>query len=211
MIDVGSPAPDFALTDQHGNTARLADLLARGAGAVVFFYPKAMTPGCTQESCDFEARAAAFAGEGVAVVGISPDSPERQAKFADKEGLGSLLLLSDPDHRTAEAYGAWGKKSLYGREFEGVLRSTFLIGKDGKVQGAWRSVKVNGHADAVLAAAGGAAAPAKKKAPAAKKKAPAAKKKAPAAKKKAPAAKKKAPAAKKKAPAAKKAKAGAQR
>ncbi|MCW8141356.1 MAG: thioredoxin-dependent thiol peroxidase [Planctomycetota bacterium] len=193
MIDVGSPAPDFALTDQHGNTARLADLLARGAGAVLFFYPKAMTPGCTQESCDFEARAAAFAGEGVAVVGISPDSPERQAKFADKEGLGSLLLLSDPDHRVAAAYGAWGKKSLYGREFQGVLRSTFLIGKDGKVQRAWRSVKVNGHADAVLAAAGGEAAPAaKKKAPAAKKKAPAAKKKAPVAKKKAPATKKKA-------------------
>ncbi|MCO5171405.1 MAG: thioredoxin-dependent thiol peroxidase [Planctomycetes bacterium] len=205
MIDVGSAAPKFALTDQRGNSVRLSDLLARGAGAVLFFYPKAMTPGCTQESCDFEARAAAFAGEGVAVVGISPDAPERQARFAEKEGLGSLLLLSDPDHRVAAAYGAWGKKTLYGREFEGVLRSTFLVGKDGKVLRAWRGVKVNGHADAVLAAAGGEAAPpAKKKAPAAKKKAPAAKKKAPAAKKPA---KKKAEAAKKSAK--KKAKAGA--
>ncbi len=201
MVDVGSPAPKFSLTDQRGQTVTLDGLLKRGAGVALYFFPKAMTPGCTVESCDFEARAAAFAGEGVTVVGVSPDSPERQAKFAAKEGLDSLVLLSDPDHRVAAAYGAWGKKTLYGRAFEGVLRSTYLIDAEGKVARAWKSVKVAGHADAVLAAAGGeaeaGAAPAKKKATK-KKKAPAAKK---TAKKKAPAAKK---TVKKKAPAAKK-------
>ena len=196
MVDVGSPAPKFSLTDQRGQTVTLDGLLKRGSGVVVYFFPKAMTPGCTVESCDFEARAAAFAGQGMTVVGVSPDSPERQAKFAQKEGLESLVLLSDPDHRVAEAFGAWGKKTLYGRAFEGVLRSTYMIGKNGKVARAWKTVKVNGHADAVLAATSGddgAAAPAKKKTAA--KKAPAKKataKKAPA--KKAPA--KKAPAKK---------------
>lgn len=196
MLDVGSTAPKFSLTDQSGTDVSLKGLLARGAGVVVFFYPKAMTGGCTQESCDFEARAAALAGHGLTIVGISPDSPERQRKFADKEGLGSLVLLSDPDHAVAGAFGAWGSKTLYGRAYEGVLRSTFLIDKTGKVASVWRNVKVNGHAEAVLAAASGAG----KTGPAAKPvKKPLAKNKAPAAKKKAPAAKKKAPAAKKKA------------
>lgn len=178
MVDVGSPAPKFSLLDQRGQTVTLDGLLRNGSGVVLYFFPKAMTPGCTVESCDFQARAGAFAGEGLTIVGVSPDRPERQARFAEKEGLDSIVLLSDPDHRVAEAYGAWGKKTLYGRAFEGVIRSTFVIGKDGKVAHAWRSVKVAGHADEVFSAATGAAAPAAKKAAAKK----AARKKAPAAK-----------------------------
>lgn len=181
MLEVGARAPSFTLQDPRGDAVALADLLARHAGVVVFFYPKAMTSGCTQESCDFQARAAAFAERGYAVVGLSPDAPERQAKFVEKEGLQDLLLLSDAEHRVADAFGAWGEKTLYGRRYQGVLRSTFVIGKDGTVTAAWPTVKIAGHADAVLAALGGApAAPAakKKKAAAAKKKAAPAKKKA---------------------------------
>jgi peroxiredoxin Q/BCP len=174
MVEVGSRAPSFTLTDQRGNAVALDDLLGRHAGVVVFFYPKAMTSGCTQESCDFQARAAAFAKQGYAVVGVSPDAPARQAKFAEKEALADLLLLADEDHRVADAFGAWGEKTLYGRKYHGVLRKTFVVGKDGTVAAAWPSVKIPGHADAVLASVGGgakapAASPVKKKA--AKKKA----------------------------------------
>lgn len=141
-LTVGDAAPDFALPDQSGRTIRLVDL--RGQRVVLFAYPAAMTPGCTTEACDFRDSEAALAAAGITVLGISPDDVERQARFASRDDLG-YPLLSDPEHVTLEAYGAWGPKQNYGRWYEGVIRSTFVIDADGRIEQALYNVKATGH------------------------------------------------------------------
>jgi peroxiredoxin Q/BCP len=133
---------NFTLTDHHGDVVSSADLAGRRT--VVFFYPKAMTPGCTAEACDFRDRYAQFQQAGYAVVGISPDPPEANARFAQQHGL-TFPLLSDPDHAVAARFGAWGTKKNYGREYEGLIRSTFVLGPDGTVEREWRNVRASGH------------------------------------------------------------------
>lgn len=141
-LTAGDAAPDFALPDQSGRTIRLADL--RGQRVVLFAYPAAMTPGCTTEACDFRDSEAALTAAGFTVLGISPDEVAQQAKFASRDGLG-YSLLSDPDHATLAAYGAWGPKQNYGRWYEGVIRSTFVIDADGRIEHALYNVKATGH------------------------------------------------------------------
>ena len=146
MTDVrlapGDVAPDFTLPDADGNLVSLSDL--RGQRVIVYFYPAAMTPGCTKEACDFRDNLSDLNGQGIAVVGISPDKPAKLAKFRDKEGL-TFPLLSDPDHAVLEAYGAYGEKVLYGKRTVGVIRSTFVIGADGTIEKAMYGVKATGH------------------------------------------------------------------
>ncbi|URW76892.1 peroxiredoxin [Sphingomonas donggukensis] len=146
----GDAIPDVTLAGADG-PIRLADY--RGAPLVVYFYPKDDTPGCTREAQDFSVLAADFAAAGVAVLGVSKDSPAKHAKFAAKHGL-TIPLASDDDANTVlGAFGAWQEKSLYGRKYMGIDRSTFLFGADGTLVRAWRKVKVAGHAEQVLAAA----------------------------------------------------------
>jgi len=142
-------APDFTLPRDGGGTVRLADYAGRKL--VLFFYPKANTPGCTREAIDFTRLREDFAASGAAVLGVSADSVKAQDGFRDKHQL-AVPLLSDATHEMLEAYGAWGEKSLYGRKFLGIIRSTILIGSDGRIARIWRNVKVDGHAEAVLAA-----------------------------------------------------------
>lgn len=149
LIEPGRKAPAFALEDQSGTTRRLADYAGRPV--IVYFYPKDDTPGCTAESCAFQAGLPKFTKGKAAVLGISILDTASKAKFAKKYGL-SFPLLADPDHAVAEKYGVWQEKSLYGRKFMGIARTTYLIGPDGKVQRRWDKVKVDGHADEVLAA-----------------------------------------------------------
>jgi peroxiredoxin Q/BCP len=130
QLKVGDKAPAFALPDQDGNTTALADF--RGRRLLVYFYPKADTPGCTKQACSIRDAMADLSDAGVTTVGISPDQPDKQKKFDDKYDLG-FPLLSDPDHKIAQAYGAWGKKSMYGKTYEGIIRSSFLIDEKGKV------------------------------------------------------------------------------
>jgi thioredoxin-dependent peroxiredoxin len=144
----GKKAPAFKLPRDGGATVSLSDYAGRQL--VIFFYPRASTPGCTKEAMDFNRLAPDFAAADTAVLGVSADPLKAQEKFRDKYELG-MPLLSDDAQTMLAAYGAWGEKKLYGKAFEGVLRSTVLIGKDGKVIKAWRNVKVDGHADAVLA------------------------------------------------------------
>ncbi|MGJ4939547.1 peroxiredoxin [Bradyrhizobium sp. HKCCYLS1011] len=148
----GAKAPGFSLPRDGGGTVSLADYA--GQKLVLFFYPKANTPGCTKEAIDFTRLAAAFADAGAAVLGVSADTVKAQDNFRDKHGL-AVPLVSDEHHEMLEAYGAWGEKSLYGRKFLGIIRSTVLIDHDGRIAKVWRNVKVDGHADAVLAAAQG--------------------------------------------------------
>jgi peroxiredoxin Q/BCP len=136
-LKAGDPAPDFALPDQHGNTVRLSDL--RGQKVVVYFYPKADTPGCTTQACSLRDAQEPLQIAGATVIGISPDKPEAQAKFDTKYGLG-FRLLSDPDHAVAEAYGAWGERSMYGKKYMGIIRSAFLIDEGGKIEQAWPKI-----------------------------------------------------------------------
>jgi len=138
----GDPAPDFTLPDADGNQVSLSSF--RGQRVIVYFYPAAMTPGCTKEACDFRDNLADLNHAGVAVLGISPDQPAKLAKFREKEGL-TFPLLSDPDHAVEEAYGAYGEKKLYGKTTVGVIRSTFVIGEDGKIENAYYGVKATGH------------------------------------------------------------------
>ncbi|WP_315720291.1 MULTISPECIES: peroxiredoxin [unclassified Bradyrhizobium] len=145
----GAKAPAFKLPRDGGGTASLADFA--GKKLVLFFYPKANTPGCTKEAIDFTRLSKDFAAAGTAVLGVSADSVKAQDNFRDKHDL-AVPLISDETHAMLEAYGAWGEKSLYGRKFLGIIRSTVLIGADGRVAKVWRNVKVDGHADAVLAA-----------------------------------------------------------
>lgn len=150
MPDTGDIAPDFTLPRDGGGTVTLSAL--RPGKVVVYFYPKDDTPGCTTEAIDFTARKDAFAAAGVTVIGISKDSPASHDKFCRKHGLG-IVLASDEGATTCEDYGVWGEKSMYGKTFWGVERSTFLIGGDGRIARVWRKVKVPGHAEAVLEAA----------------------------------------------------------
>jgi thioredoxin-dependent peroxiredoxin len=140
-------APDFTLDDADGKPHSLADF--RGSRLVVYFYPAAMTPGCTKQACDFRDNLALLSDAGVAVVGISPDSPAKLAKFRDKESL-TFPLLSDPDHGILEAYGAWGEKTLYGKKVTGVIRSTVVIDADAQVERAFYNVKATGHVAKLL-------------------------------------------------------------
>lgn len=159
MLRVGQPAPSFALASTSGAAVALEDL--RGKRVVLYFYPRDDTPGCTKEACDFRDELARFRKAGVIVLGVSKDSIASHARFRAKHGF-SFDLLSDPDAKTARAYGAYGKKTLYGRAFEGTIRSTFLIDEAGRVAALWSPVKVPGHVDAVLAALAGEEAPSRR-------------------------------------------------
>ncbi|MBM66551.1 MAG: peroxiredoxin [Myxococcales bacterium] len=149
-LDVGTPAPAFRLEADDGAHYDLAEL--RGKQVVLFFYPKASTPGCTTESIDFTERQEAFQAANTVVLGCSRDSIQAQCRFRDKYDLG-VPLLSDPDHETHEAYGAWGMKKMYGRESIGCIRTTVLIDKRGQVAEVWSKVRVRDHAQKVLEAA----------------------------------------------------------
>jgi peroxiredoxin Q/BCP len=146
----GAKAPAFQLPRDGGATVSLADFA--GQKLVLFFYPRADTPGCTKEAIDFSRLAAAFSQSGTAVLGVSADPPKAQESFRNKHQL-SVPLASDEQHDVLEAYGVWGEKSMYGRTFLGITRTTVLIGANGRIVRIWRHVKVDGHADEVLAAA----------------------------------------------------------
>ena len=150
MLNVGDTVPEVTLKDADGADFTLARY--RGKPLVVYFYPKADTPGCTSEAKDFTALAADFVALGVPVVGISRDKPARLKKFAEKYGL-TVTLASDEPGEMCEAFGTWVEKSLYGRKYMGIERASFLIGADGKIQRIWPKVKVKGHAAEVLEAA----------------------------------------------------------
>jgi peroxiredoxin Q/BCP len=141
-LEPGDLAPDFTLPDSGGTEVSLSSL--RGQQVIIYFYPAAMTPGCTKQACDFRDSRGDLSGAGYAVLGISPDSPAKLAKFVEKEGL-TFPLLSDPDRKTLEAYGAYGEKMMYGKKSVGVIRSTFVIGADGRVEKAYYGVKATGH------------------------------------------------------------------
>jgi peroxiredoxin Q/BCP len=146
----GDAAPPFSLPASGGRTASSAAL--KGKPYVLYFYPKADTPGCTREACDFNEALTQFRGKGIAIIGVSPDPMKPIEKFAQKFGL-DFPLASDEDHALAKAYGVWVEKSMYGRTYMGIERSTFLIGADGRIARAWRKVSVPGHAAEVLEAA----------------------------------------------------------
>lgn len=147
-LHVGDPAPDFALPSDSGETVRLADL--RGRRVVVYFYPRDDTSGCTKEACNFRDARSAYEQLDMVVLGVSPDDVTSHGKFRDKYDL-NFPLLADTDHSVAQAYGAWGKKRMYGREYDGMLRSTFVIGPDGTLERIYRNVKPAEHADQILA------------------------------------------------------------
>ena len=143
----GTKAPTFTLPDQDGNQVSLDDF--KGAKVLVYFYPADDTPGCTKEACQFNDNLAGFQAAGVPVIGISPDDAVSHQRFRNKYGL-RFPLLTDADHDVMDAWGAWGEKTSYGRTSVGVLRSTFLLDEDGRVERAWHNVKADGHAASVL-------------------------------------------------------------
>ena len=151
LIDAGKKAPAFTLKDQGGQTHRLSDYAGRPL--VLYFYPKDDTPGCTKEACAFQETLPRFKPSKAAVLGVSILDEASKARFAKKYGV-RFPLLADPDHEVAEKYGVWQEKSQYGRTYMGIARTTYLIGPDGKVKKRWDRVKVDGHADDVLAALG---------------------------------------------------------
>jgi peroxiredoxin Q/BCP len=146
MRNVGDKAPDFSLADQNEMTVSLSEL--RGKWVVLYFYPKDNTPGCTAEACDFTASCGEFSRLDVEILGVSPDSAKSHRNFIQKQNLG-ITLLSDPDHKVLESYGAWQKKSMYGREYMGVQRSTFIIDAQGRLAYIWPKVTVKGHVEEV--------------------------------------------------------------
>jgi peroxiredoxin Q/BCP len=148
-LEVGAPSPDFSLPASTGETISLADL--RGRSVLLYFYPKDDTPGCTTEACSFRDNLAAVQSQGVVLLGVSPDSVVSHQKFARKHSL-EFPLLADTDKAVSQAYGVWIEKSMYGRKYFGVERSTFLIGPDGTIQRIWRKVNPKGHVTQVLAA-----------------------------------------------------------
>jgi peroxiredoxin Q/BCP len=148
-IQEGAPAPEIRLNTDSGEPFQLSQL--KGKNVVVYFYPKADTPGCTTEACDFRDHSAQFDKDDTVIVGISPDPETAQAKFKTKYGL-PFTLLADVDHQAAEAYGVWVEKNMYGRKHMGVERSTFVIGKDGRIAKTFHKVKPDGHAGQVLEA-----------------------------------------------------------
>jgi peroxiredoxin Q/BCP len=141
-LSPGDPAPDFTLPTDTGEEVSLAGL--RGRKVIVYFYPAAMTPGCTTQACDFTDSLDSLKGAGYEVLGISPDKPEKLAKFRERDSL-TITLLSDPDRAVMNAYGAFGLKKLYGKEVEGVIRSTFVVDEQGRIQLAQYNVKATGH------------------------------------------------------------------
>jgi peroxiredoxin Q/BCP len=141
-LEVGDPAPDFTLPDADGRPVSLSDY--RGRRVIVYFYPAASTPGCTTQACDFRDNLADLGEAGLDVVGISPDKPEKLARFRDVEGL-TFPLLSDPDKHVLQAWGAFGEKQMYGRTVTGVIRSTFVVGPEGTVEEARYNVRASGH------------------------------------------------------------------
>lgn len=138
----GDTAPDFTLTDADGAQISLSDY--RGQRVIIYFYPAAMTPGCTTQACDFRDSLSSLSAAGLVVLGISPDGAAKLAKFRDKEGL-NFPLLSDPDRTVLQAYGAYGEKMMYGKTSVGVIRSTFVVGPDGQLEQAQYGVKATGH------------------------------------------------------------------
>src|SRR2546429_4714995 len=149
MIEPGQSAPDFELPDQDGTPVRLRDL--QGRTVVLYFYPKADTPGCTTQACGVRDHRADYERSGAVVLGVSPDPVKKVAKFDNKYGLG-FPLLADEDHAVAEAYGVWVEKSMYGRKYMGNERTTFVIGPDGTIEEVFRSVKPAQHDELVLGA-----------------------------------------------------------
>ena len=141
-LSAGDPAPEFTLTDDGGSEVSLAD--RRGRKVIVYFYPAAMPPGCTTQACDFSDSLDSLQARGYDVLAISPDSPEELARFREKDGL-TITLLSDPDKAVMTAYGAYGEKKLYGKTVQGVIRSTFVVDEDGRIQLAQYNVKATGH------------------------------------------------------------------
>ncbi len=152
MLEPGDKAPAFTLQNQNGEKVKLSDL--RGETVVIYFYPRADTPGCTTQACGVRDRYDEYAAAGARVIGISPDGVEAIAKFDDKHDLG-FTLLADPDHAVAEKYGAWGEKSMYGKKYMGVLRSTFIVGPDGKIAKVFPKVQPKKHDHVVLEALAG--------------------------------------------------------
>ena len=150
LLDVGDTLPDIALETPQGGTVRPSDF--RGRKLVVFFYPKDDTPGCTVENKDFSALLSEFEKSGTALLGVSKDPPKKHVKFAEKHGL-TVPLATDADGGLSDALGVWGEKSLYGRLFLGMHRTTYLVGPEGRIARVWRKVKVKGHAAEVLEAA----------------------------------------------------------
>jgi peroxiredoxin Q/BCP len=151
MPEIGDDAPDFTLPDQHGNPVTLSGL--RGQTVVLYFYPKADTPGCTTQACGVRDRRPEYEHANAVVLGVSPDPVKAVAKFDDKYTLG-FTLLADEDHAVCEAYGVWGEKSMYGKTYMGAERSTFVIDPEGKISQVFRKVKPAEHDDLVLAALG---------------------------------------------------------
>jgi peroxiredoxin Q/BCP len=151
MIETGDTAPDFTLSAQDGSTVTLSEL--RGRPVVLYFYPKADTPGCTTQACGVRDHRADYEAAGAVVLGVSPDAPKKTAAFDDKYTLG-FPLLSDEDHAVSEAYGVWGEKSMYGRKYMGVMRATFVIDPEGRVAHVIPKVSPKTHDDQVLAALG---------------------------------------------------------
>jgi peroxiredoxin Q/BCP len=149
MLKEGDQAPDIHVKTDSGESFRLSDL--KGKRVVLYFYPKADTPGCTAEACEFRDDIKSFAKKDTVVVGVSPDKPEAQAKFKDKYDL-PFTLLADEDRAAAEAYGVWKEKNMYGKKSMGIERTTFIIGADGKIEKIYGRVKAAGHAAKVLAA-----------------------------------------------------------
>ena len=141
-LSPGDPAPDFTLPSDTGDEVSLSDL--RGKKVIVYFYPAAMTPGCTKQACDFTDSLESLRGAGYEVLGISPDAPAKLAKFREKDGL-TIRLLSDADKSVMAAYGAFGEKKLYGKVVNGVIRSTFVVDEDGRIELAQYNVKATGH------------------------------------------------------------------
>lgn len=152
MLKAGDKAPDFELPSDGDETVRLSDL--RGQKVILYFYPKDDTPGCTTEACEFRDRLPDIESQGATVLGISPDSVQSHQKFKAKYEL-PFTLLADRDHKVAEAYGAWGEKKMYGKTYEGILRTTFLIDEKGVIAEVFSKVKPKGHSDQVLQALGG--------------------------------------------------------
>jgi len=145
---IGNQAPAFKLKNQRGETVALSDYRDQ-KNVVLYFYPKAMTPGCTVQACGIRDASKAFAKLDTVVLGVSPDAPARLAKFIERDGL-NFDLLADEDHAIADKYGAWGPKKFMGREYDGILRTTFIIGKDGKLKHVMDKVKTKSHHDDVI-------------------------------------------------------------
>ncbi|MER7900249.1 thioredoxin-dependent thiol peroxidase [Streptomyces sp. NPDC096046] len=146
-LQPGDVAPAFTLPDADGTEVSLSD--HKGRKVIVYFYPAALTPGCTKQACDFTDNLALLAGAGYDVIGISPDKPEKLAKFRDKESL-KVTLLADPDKRVLESYGAFGEKKLYGKTVVGVIRSTIVVDEEGRVERALYNVKATGHVAKII-------------------------------------------------------------